>query len=288
MFSSTVSRFLRSHHITSTAKLVGLNLQLKYAVPEINSYNAVICRLMAGHSKWQNIRFTKAAKDKEKSNLHGKYSHMIRCAVREKGPDPKNNLKLARFIEAAREHNVPNSVIENAMKKASSGKVKTGLVEILGPGGCYVIVDYETDNISDTRHRIKAICKKYNSSLPSGDGRWRTFYVQKGILKVTQSNDGQALDVDKATDVAIEAGAEDVQLKTSEGGASFLEFYCESADMFNAKKEVEKFYTVEEAYIGFIANITVELSDSDMDAASGLIAELGEISEVIRIYENVQ
>lgn len=283
--------FLRSHHVANSGKLIGLHQHQSCAVLEVcNSYNAILCRLMAGHSKWQNIRSIKAAKDKEKSVLYGKYTHFIRVAVREKGPDPKLNSKLAHLIEEARMNNVPVSAIENAVKKATSGKVKSGVIEILGPGGCYVIVDYETDSISDTRHKIKGICKKYGSSLPSGEGRWRAFYLQKGILKVTQSNDGQDLDAEKALDVAIEAGAEDVQLKTSkeEQELPFLEFYCEPADLFNVKKEVEKSYNVEDAYVGFIANITVELSDKDMEATSSFLEELEELPEIVRIYENVQ
>ena len=37
---------------------------------------------LAGHSKWQNIKHTKMAKDQEKSNLYAKFAYLIRAAVK--------------------------------------------------------------------------------------------------------------------------------------------------------------------------------------------------------------
>ena len=42
----------------------------------------VSCRGMAGHSKWQNIKHTKAAKDSEKSKLSLHYSRKIKSIIR--------------------------------------------------------------------------------------------------------------------------------------------------------------------------------------------------------------
>lgn len=41
-------------------------------------------RGMAGHSKWQNIRHIKGAKDKEKSHLSTKFAQRLRLAVKGK------------------------------------------------------------------------------------------------------------------------------------------------------------------------------------------------------------
>lgn len=32
---------------------------------------------------------------------------------------------------------------------------------MLGPGGCIVVLEYETDNVGEMRRTLKFICKKY-------------------------------------------------------------------------------------------------------------------------------
>ena len=51
-------------------------------ISPFNSISSV--RGMAGHSKWQNIRHIKGAKDKEKSNMSMKFAHRINLAVKGK------------------------------------------------------------------------------------------------------------------------------------------------------------------------------------------------------------
>lgn len=58
--------------------------------------------------------------------------------------------------------------------------------------------------------------------FPSSGGKWRAAYEQKGIIKVTNSLNGQPMDGEKMLDAAIEAGAEDVQ-KIDEDDVSFYE-----------------------------------------------------------------
>lgn len=41
-----------------------------------------------------------------------------------------------------------------------SKKLQVGTIEMLGPGGFLVILEYESDNICEMRHQIKVICRK--------------------------------------------------------------------------------------------------------------------------------
>ncbi|KFM59174.1 Translational activator of cytochrome c oxidase 1, partial [Stegodyphus mimosarum] len=250
-------------------------------------YDITSCRQMAGHAKWQNIKHIKAEKDRKKQILCNRYARLVALAVREKGPDPKINHKLATILEDAKKNNVPSSTLENAMKTGNK-KTKIGTIEVLGPGGCFLVLDYEAENISTMRHDIKVICKKYSANMLSTEGRWRAVYEQKGIIKAVSELGGQPVDAEKALDAAIEAGAEEVHTKGDENDKTYLEFLCAAEDLHKIKKELERHYEIEEAYIGYIPSTTVKLSEEDLTLADHLLEELGDLQEVVRIYENVQ
>ncbi len=90
--------------------------------------------LLKGHAHWQNVKHIKAARDREISLLHQKYSYKIGLAVKAGGghTDPKLNRSLAKVIEEAQSLNVTKTCIQNAIKRASGQGVqdKEYLVEI--------------------------------------------------------------------------------------------------------------------------------------------------------------
>ncbi|GBM40633.1 putative transcriptional regulatory protein PERMA_0079 [Araneus ventricosus] len=242
---------------------------------------------MAGHSKWQNVKHVKAEKDRQKNLMCNKYAFLIGLAVREGGVDPKINSKLASLLEQAKKNNVPSSTLENALKRSANKKTKCGSVEILSPGGCFILLEFETDNISQARHEIKNACKKYGANVLSGEGRWRAVYEQKGIIKAVKQKNGEPLDVEKALDVAIEAGAEEVQSKDDEA-SPYLEFLCAPGDLHPVKKAIEQQYEVEDGYVGYLPIVTVELDKETSTVVYNFLEELGNLPDVVRIYENVK
>ncbi|XP_054712369.1 probable transcriptional regulatory protein PERMA_0079 [Uloborus diversus] len=258
------------HHLLKTTKYLSLTRQ------------------MAGHAKWQNVKHIKAEKDRQKTMLCNKYSRLIALAVREKGPDPKVNIKLANLLEEARRQNVPLSSLEGALKKGSNKKIKAGSMEIFAPGGPYLIVEYETDNISTIRHDLKTICKKHGASVVGGEGKWRAVYEQKGFLKVTRQKNGEAINEGKSLDDAILAGAEEVHTILDENEENILEFTCAPDDLLQVKKELEQEYEIEEAYIGYKPTTTVELPEEAIAINEKLLEDIGNLQEVVRIYENIK
>ncbi|XP_015903371.2 probable transcriptional regulatory protein Tlet_1011 [Parasteatoda tepidariorum] len=283
-YSKILSNFSRQIFHNQTFKHPPCTFLIRESLP-----CSVACtRYMAGHSKWQNIKHIKAAKDREKSITCSKYVRLIQFAVRESGSDPKTNSKLASLLEEARKKNIAKETLENAMKKGSSKNLKFGTLEILGPGGCMIIVEYEAANESLARHEMKYICKKYSANILSGGGRWRAVYEKKGIITAVKELNGEVLNEGKALDSAIEAGAEEVQMKENEEGQNFLEFVCSPDDINQVKKELEKLYEVQENYIAYIPITSVQINDEDMNLVDGFLEEMGNLSDVIRIYENVQ
>ena len=129
---------------------------------------------MSGHSKWNNIKRKKEKTDGARAKVFTKIGREISVAVRNGGPDPASNGKLADLISKAKRMNVPNDNIQRIIKKAEGGD-KTEYEAInyegYGPGGVAVMVETLTDN----RNRTAADLRHYfDSGLPvHPEGRHR-------------------------------------------------------------------------------------------------------------------
>ena len=74
---------------------------------------------MSGHSKFANIKHKKEKNDAAKGKIFTIIGREIAVAVKEGGPDPSNNFKLAQVIVKAKSNNMPNDTIERGIKKAA-------------------------------------------------------------------------------------------------------------------------------------------------------------------------
>ncbi|XP_023211336.1 translational activator of cytochrome c oxidase 1-like [Centruroides sculpturatus] len=221
----------------------------------------------AGHSKWQNIRHIKAAKDLEKSKIAQKIYLQVKKAVIEAGPNPKYNSKLQQLLDLAKDNSIPKATVDKAINKALNTKLTTAHFEILGPGGSFFIVEVETDNMSNTTHEIRGICRK-NGVATVPEGRVKSQFETKGVIIVSETNDNSTLDHAAAVDLAIEAGAEDVQESTDENNKKILK--------------------LDNANVEYIPRIRVTLSDELLEVAGKLCTMLEELPEVINIYDNIE
>ena len=75
---------------------------------------------MSGHSKFANIKHKKEKNDAAKGKIFTMIGREIAVAVKEGGPDPANNFKLAQVIAKAKSNNMPNDTIERGIKKAAA------------------------------------------------------------------------------------------------------------------------------------------------------------------------
>ena len=76
---------------------------------------------MSGHSKWNNIKRKKEKTDGAKAKVFTKIGREISVAVRDGGPNPASNSKLADLIAKAKRMSVPNDNIQRIIKKAEGG-----------------------------------------------------------------------------------------------------------------------------------------------------------------------
>ena len=67
---------------------------------------------MSGHSKFANIKHKKEKNDAAKGKIFTMIGRELAVAVKEGGPDPANNFKLAQVVAKAKANNMPNDTIE--------------------------------------------------------------------------------------------------------------------------------------------------------------------------------
>ena len=77
--------------------------------------------MVAGHSKWANVKHRKARMDAQKGKVFTKLAREIIVAAREGGGDINSNFRLRLAVQKARENNMPNDNIQRAIQKGAGG-----------------------------------------------------------------------------------------------------------------------------------------------------------------------
>ena len=124
---------------------------------------------MSGHSKFANIKHKKEKNDAAKGKIFTIIGREIAVAVKEGGPDPANNYKLATVIAKAKANNMPNDTIDRSIKKAA-GDGNTANYESIsyegyGHSGTAIIVETLTDNRNRTAANVRAAFSKGNGNV---------------------------------------------------------------------------------------------------------------------------
>ena len=188
---------------------------------------------MSGHSKFANIKHKKEKNDAAKGKIFTIIGREIAVAVKEGGPDPSNNFKLAKVIEKAKSNNMPNDTIERGIKKAAgdAGNVNYEYVtyEGYGPNGIAIIVDALTDNKNRTAANVRSAFTKGQGSIGT-QGCVSFMFDKKGQIIIDKEECD--MDADELMMMALDAGAED---------------FAEEEDSFEIITDPETFSEVESA-----------------------------------------
>lgn len=251
--------------------------------------NSMIWRHMAGHSKWQNIKSTKEAKDQEKSITNQRYCSMIQKCAMEGGVNPKTNSRLATLISDAKDKKVPQATIDNVLKRLENKKLKPFQSQISGPGGCIFIVEMECDQPNRTVHDLKALCRKVPGSHLMDESRLKLYFERKGIIRISSKKDGTALTGEKALEEAILAGAEEVREEKDENDTPIFEFIASPDEMNQVKKEFETMqYDIQDFCLEYLPVHKVTLDEEQMEAAAKLYNLLEEYPDKQKIFDNIE
>jgi len=191
---------------------------------------------MSGHSKFANIKHKKEKNDAAKGKIFTIIGKEIAVAVKEGGPNPANNFKLATVIAKAKANNMPNDTIERGIKKASGadGAVdyKNITYEGYGPGGTAIIVETLTDNQNRTAANVK-------SAFTKGSGNVGT----PGCVSYMFDKKGQII-IDKEE---CEMSSDDLMMLVLDAGA----------DDFNEEDDSYEILTTPDAFQGVVEALEV-------------------------------
>ncbi|XP_006199361.1 translational activator of cytochrome c oxidase 1 [Vicugna pacos] len=240
----------------------------------------------AGHNKWSKVRHIKGPKDTERSRIFSKLSLSIRLAIKEGGPNPELNSSLASILEVCRSKHMPKSTIEGALKMEKTKDIYL-LYEGRGPGGSSLLIEALSNSGSKCQSDIRRILNKNGGMMAEGA---RHSFDKKGVIVVgVEDREKKAVNLERALELAIEAGAEDVKETEDEEENNIFKFICDASLLHQVRKKLDSLGLCSvSCALEFIPNTKVRLADPDLEQAAQLIQALGNHDDVIHVYDNIE
>ena len=234
---------------------------------------------MAGHSKWANIKHRKAAADAKKGKVFTRLIKEITVAAKQGGGDPDANPRLRLAMDKAREANMTNDSVRNAIKRGSGQLDGASYEEVryegYGTGGAAVMVDCLTDNRTRTVAEVRHAFTKNGGNVGS-DGSVAYLFKHCGQFLFAPGTSE-----DKVMEAAIDAGAEDVT--SNEDGS--VEVICAPADFAAVKAALEKAGLKPElAEITMKPTAEAQLAGDDAARMRALLDALENLDDVQNVY----
>ena len=239
---------------------------------------------MSGHSKFANIKHKKEKNDAAKGKIFTMIGREIAVAVKEGGPDPANNFKLAQVVAKAKANNMPNDTIERGIKKAAGDGNNVNYVQATyegyGPSGTAIIVKCLTDNKNRTAANVRNAFTKGQGSI-GAQGCVSYMFDERGQIIIDKEECD--LDADDLMMTALDAGAEDF----SEEEDSF-EITTAPADFETVRKVLEDAnIPMASAEVTMIPQNYVSLSEeADIVNIGRILDLLEEDDDVQEVYHN--
>lgn len=242
----------------------------------------VCAPLCAGHNKWSKVKDIKIPKDAARARIIAKYAKLIRVAVKEGGPNPEFNVTLAQLIEQCRSKSLPKATIEAAIKGAEKSKAAAQcLYEARGPGGCMLLIEVLTDNTARSHQEIKHILMKNGGVLCDGA---RHNFDRKGVVVA----DKGSISTERALELAIESGAEDVQETEDEEAKPILQFICDTSSTKTVQTALEDLGVLTlSTGMEYISNSPTPLPHAQLESSATLLDALNDFPDVVRVWDNI-
>jgi YebC/PmpR family DNA-binding regulatory protein len=236
---------------------------------------------MAGHSHSANIAHRKGLVDAKRGKLFTKLCRAIYVAARTGGADPAANMRLRYAIDKARSFSVPKDNIERSIKRATGELGAENYEEVIyegyGPGGVAVLCEALTDNRNRTAGELRRAFEAAGGNL-GASGCVSYLFNFKGLFIV----DPKHVDEDRLMEVALEAGADDVQL--IEG---LYEVTCDPKIFEAVRKALEDArIATESAETSYIPTTSVDLDVDNGKKMLKLKDMLEENDDVQNVYAN--
>ncbi|HUP65229.1 MAG TPA: YebC/PmpR family DNA-binding transcriptional regulator, partial [Thermoanaerobaculia bacterium] len=237
---------------------------------------------MSGHSKWSTIKHKKGAADAKRGKIFTRLIKEITISARLGGGDPEGNPRLRAAVAEAKSNNMPKDNIDRAIKRGTGELEGTTYEEITyegyGPGGVALIVEGLTDNTNRTTPEIRHLFEKNGGNLGT-PGSVRFQFERKGYFAVEKN----AAEEDRLMEIALEAGADDLQSSDSE----IFELYTQPETFEQVRQALEAAGTpTVEAKLGMMPTNTISVSEPQSRAVVKLLEALDDHDDVQNVWSN--
>ena len=239
---------------------------------------------MAGHSKWANIKHTKARMDAKRSKVFAKIAREITIGARLGGGDADMNPRLRLALLKARGANMPADNIARAIQRGTgegeAASFEELSYEIYGPHGAAILAEISTDNRNRTAADIRAILTRNDGKMATAGSVSRLFH-RKGQIMIARD----AANEDELMELALEAGAED--FKAEDEGYEVL---TAPEDFEAVHQAIEtKEIAMETAEITQLPEMTAPVSSEvELEKVHKLVDRLEDHDDVQSVYTNAE
>jgi YebC/PmpR family DNA-binding regulatory protein len=236
---------------------------------------------MSGHSKWSTIKHKKALKDSKRGKIFTKLIKEITVAARMGGGDVNANPRLRTAVTTARSQSMPSDNIERAIKKGTGELEGVTYEEVsyegYGPAGVAIMLAILTDNRNRTVAEIRNLFAKNGGNLgETGCVAW--MFSKKGIITIDKSASAE----DKLFEIALEAGADDI-----EDGGEVFEVTTAPDVLEDVKSALEKAgIAIQSAEVTMVAQNTITVRGHDAEQTIKLLEALEDHDDVQKVSAN--
>ena len=237
---------------------------------------------MAGHSKWANIKHRKAAQDAKRGKVFTKLIRELVVAAKQGGPNPEDNPRLRAAVDKALGANMTRDTIDRAIARGAGTNEADNMEELTyegyAPGGIAVLVEAMTDNRNRTVAEVRHAFTKRGGNLGT-DGSVAYLFSRVGQISFAPGADEEQI-----MDVALEAGAEDIEANDDgsiDVTTAWEEFTAVKQALESAGLEPEG------GEVTMIASTTVPVDADGAEKIMGLVDALEDLDDVQNVYTNV-
>ncbi len=237
--------------------------------------------MMAGHSKWSNIKHRKAGQDAKRAKVFTKMIRELTVAAQLGGEHVADNPRLRAAVDKALGANMTRETIDRAIARGAGTAENDNLEELVyegyGPGGVAILIETLTDNknrtVADVRHGFS----KFGGNLGTS-GSVSYLFEKRGTVTIAAGNDE-----DKVLEIALEAGADDV-LVQADGNLDVMT----SPESFGAVKDAlaKAGFVPVNSEVAMLASTEAELDFETAEKLLRLVDHLEDLDDVQNVYSN--
>ncbi len=237
--------------------------------------------MMAGHSKWSNIKHRKAGQDAKRAKVFTKMIRELTVAAQLGGEHVADNPRLRAAVDKALGANMTRETIDRAIARGAGTAENDNLEELVyegyGPGGVAILIETLTDNknrtVADVRHGFS----KFGGNLGTS-GSVSYLFEKRGTISFASGSDE-----DKVLEIALEAGADDV-LVQDDGS---LDVMTSPENFGGVKDALAKAGLVPiSSEVAMLASTEAELDFETAEKLLRLVDHLEDLDDVQNVYSN--